>query len=400
MDADYRHLTADDIEQAVHLESTAFYNEPTPERVERFRTVLPPEWTLGAFIDGRIVADVRTIPAARRINGGALLHGCVGPVVCRAEYRRRGFVGRLLRLALEDMRGNAIATAGLHTPHDALYRRYGWERAEGKRRYSFEAKDVQLRFHGHRGTLEIIGPDDWARLDDVYRRYARSRNGPLHRVEPWWRFAVLMDFEERPRDALIWHDPDGQPQGFIVHGSQSAGEPMRHELVVRDMVALTPDAYLGLWQYLAAHDIAVRIYAHAPPDDPLPHLVHDPSRIQVERWEGAMVRIVDVERALSQRPYAGRRPVSFAMRIEDGAAPWNEGVWRVEAAEGRMEARQTADQPDVELSVNSLAPLFTGFVRADTAAATGMLRVRNPDALADVVEAFAVTYPPYCNDFY
>src|SRR3970282_2216466 len=89
MEAEYRHLTADDIEQAVHLESTAFYNETTPERVESVRAGLPPEWTLGAFIDGRIVADVRTIPAARRINGGALLHGCVGPVVSRGGNRPR-----------------------------------------------------------------------------------------------------------------------------------------------------------------------------------------------------------------------------------------------------------------------------------------------------------------------
>ena len=400
MNVEYRPLTAGDIEQAVHLESTAFYNQPTPQRVERMRAVLRPAWTLGAFIDSRLVADVRTIPVARRINGGALLHGAVGPVTCQAEHRRRGYVGRLLRLALEDMRSNGIVTAGLYTPHDALYRRYGWERAEGRRRYVFEAKDIQLRFHGQRGTLENAGADDWARLDDVYRRYARPRNGPLHRVEPWWRFNLLMDFDERPRDALLWHDPDGEPQGFIVYGAQGAGEPLRHDLVVRDMVAVTPHAYLGLWQYLASHDIAVRIHTHAPLDDPFPDLLQDPWRVQVERGEGAMIRIVDVERALSQRPYAGHRPVSFTMRIEDGAAPWNEGIWKVQAAEGRMEAHLTGDEADIELSVNFLAPLFTGLVRADTAAVTGMLRVRNPDALGDVAEAFAVTFPPYCQDSY
>jgi predicted acetyltransferase len=209
-----------------------------------------------------------------------------------------------------------------------------------------------------------------------------------------------MDFEERPRDAVIWHDPDGQAQGFIIYGSPGAREPMRHELVVHDMVALTPDAYLGLWQYLASHDIAVRIHTHAPLDDPFPDLLQDPWRVQIERGEGAMVRIVDVERALSGRPFVGRRPVSFTMRIEDSAAPWNDGVWRVDAAEGRMETRRSDDIPDVELSVNFLAPLFTGFVRADVAAATGMIRVRNPDALGDVAEAFAATYPPYCHDFY
>jgi len=400
MDAENRHLTADDIEQAVHLESAAFYNQPTPDRLELMRAVLRPEWTMGAFIDGRLVADVRTIPVPRRINGAALLHGAVGPVACRAEYRRRGYVGRLLGLALDDMRRNGIATAGLYTPHDALYRRYGWERAEGKRRYSFEARDIHLRLHGHRGTFEHVGADDWARLDGVYRRHADPRNGPLHRVEPWWRFNIFQDFEQRPREAVLWHDPGGEAQGFIVYGVHNAAEPMRHDLVVRDMIALTPDAYLGLWQYLGTHDIAVRIHTDAPLDDPFPDLLQDPWRVQVERGEGAMLRIVDVERALSQRPYVGHRPVSFTMRIEDSVAPWNDGVWRVEAAEGRMEARLSDGEADIELSVNFLAPLFTGLVRAGTAAATGMVRVHNPDALPDVAEAFAVTYPPYCPDSY
>jgi predicted acetyltransferase len=346
---------------------------------------------------------VRTMPTTRRINGEAISYGAVGPVACLAEYRRKGYVGRLLRMSLERMREQGIPMSGLHTPHDALYRRYGWERAEGKKRYVFQAKDVSLRLRGQPGTLEPVKADDWQRLDAVYRRYAGPRNGPLHRPEPWWREAILCDhFQDRAREAFLWLDRSGEAQGFIVYSPVSVGSgPMAGaELFVRDMVALTPDAYLGLWQHLLAHDIAQRIVVHVPLHDPFSDLVVDPWKVEVQRAEGAMIRIVDVEQALALRPYCGRGGVCFTMRVIDSSAPWNDGVWRVEADQGRMQAERTEAEADIELSANFLAPLFTGFIRPDQAAEVGMLKVHREQALAQAQEAFAVSHPPYCDDFF
>jgi predicted acetyltransferase len=403
VDVELRPLRPEDIEQAVYVEAVAFYGQPTPQRTELFRRYFPPEWTVAAFVDGRLVADVRTMPTVRRINGGAISYGAVGPVVCLAEHRRKGYVGRLLRISLERMRAQGIAMSGLHTPHDALYRRYGWERAEGKKRYVFQAKDVSLRLRGQPGTLEAVKADDWQRLDAVYRRYAGPRNGPLHRPEPWWREAVLHDyFANKPREAFLWLNRSGEAQGFIVYNSAPTGpEPMAsHELFVRDMVALTPDAYLGLWHHLLAHDIARRIVVHVAPHDPFADLVVDPWKVEVQRAEGAMIRIVDVEQALARRPYCGRDAVSFTMRVIDSSAPWNDGVWRVEADQGHMLAERTEAEADIELSVNFLAPLFTGLIRPDQAAEVGMLRVNREQALAQAQEAFAVSHPPYCDDWF
>jgi predicted acetyltransferase len=170
-----------------------------------------------------------------------------------------------------------------------------------------------------------------------------------------------------------------------VYASQPLGwDPDRgggHALVVRDMVSLTADAYLGLWQHLLGHDLARPIAVEVPLDDPFWQLVQDPWNVNVLRAEGAMIRVVDVERALAARPYVGERPLAFTMRVVDHSAAWNAGVWRVEAADGRMTAERASGEADLELSVNFLAPLFTGFIRPDRAAASGMLKVNRPAAL-------------------
>jgi predicted acetyltransferase len=72
----------------------------------------------------------------------------------------------------------------------------------------------------------------------------------------------------------------------------------------------------------------------------------------------------------------------------------------VEADQDRMQAERTEAEADIELSVNFLAPLFTGFIRADQAAEVGMLKVHREQALAQAQEAFAVSHPPYCDDFF
>ena len=408
MSAEYRPLTDDDLEQAVVVESTAFYNRPSPERLEQLREFFQPEWTVGAFVDGKLVADTRTIPRVRRMNGGRTGFGAIGPVACLAGYRRQGHVGRLLRLALERMREQGMALSGLFTPHDALYARFGWERAEARKLYYIRPSDIRLRTKGTPGTIEAVTPDDWPRLDDIYRRYAVARNGPLHRVEALWRNDVLRHWEEATgqlgdNETFIWKSADGDDEGYVSYYARAMPRVDRFvpwEVVVRDFVSLSSDAYLGLWRHLLAHDIATRLAVHAPVDDPFPDLVEDPRKVEIVRTEGPMIRVVDVERALSMRPFAGGRAASFTMRITDAAASWNDGVWRIEAGEGQMVVERKDGDADVELSVGTLAPLYTGFMRPEVAAEVGLLKVNRPEALDDMREAFAVTYPPYSNDWY
>jgi predicted acetyltransferase len=408
MSVEYRPLTDDDLEQAVFVESTAFYNRPTPERLEQLRQFFQPEWTVGAFVDGKLVADTRTIPRARRINGGRIGFGAIGPVACLAGYRRQGQVGRLLRLALERMRDQGMALSGLFTPHDALYARFGWERAEARKLYYVRPPDIRLRIKGARGTIEAVTPDGWPRLEAIYRRYAASRNGPLHRVEALWRHDVLRHWEEATgqlgdNDTFVWKNADGEDEGYVTYYARTLPRVDRFvpwEVVVRDFVSLSGDAYLGLWQHLLAHDIATRLAVHAALDDPFPDLVEDPRKVEIVRTEGPMIRVVDVERALAQRPFIGRRPVSFTMRVTDSAAPWNEGVWRLDAGEGQLQIARKDGDPDVELKVGTLAPLYTGFMRPEVAAGVGLLKVNRADALDEMEQAFAVTYSPYSNDWY
>jgi predicted acetyltransferase len=407
MTAEYRVLTPDDVEQSAYVEAVAFYNEPGPGRVEMAKKYLPPQWTVGAFVDGKLVADVRMIPMVRRINGGTMPFAAVGPVACLSAYRRQGHVGKLLRFALETMRERGQLMSGLYTPHDALYVRYGWERAEGRLRYQFFPKDIHLRHRGAPGSIEQVAKDDWERLDAIYQAHTSKRNGAFTRSAVWWQVAVLAHFESpgelKDNEIFVWRNSASRDEGYVVYSHRALPQDTdwpRRVVHVRDFVALSGDAYLGLWQHMLTHDLADHVIAHMPPDDPFPNLVHDPFRVQVAPGYGAMLRIVDLEQAITLRPYVGDRPVTFTMRILDHPAPWNEATWRIEAADGRMQAERTEGEPDVELTANTLAPIFTALMTPEVAAGVGLLRVFRAEAVEEMTEAFRALYPPYSHDSY
>ena len=53
------------------------------------------------------------------------------PNVCAVyteqDYRRRGIAGRLLNMAVEDLRAKGVSPVYLLTDHTGFYERYGWE---------------------------------------------------------------------------------------------------------------------------------------------------------------------------------------------------------------------------------------------------------------------------------
>jgi predicted acetyltransferase len=406
VNVEYRELTLDDYDQAAILEPRAFYNRPDAGYVERMRQIFPPEWTVGAFLDGKLVADVRTVPMARRLHGSAMAFGAVGPVTCEAAYRRRGLVARLLVLALERMRERGQALSGLYTPHDALYQRFGWERGEFKKGYSFRPKDVSLRFRSSDGQTEPATPDDWQRLDRIYRQKTEDANGPFVRVELWWKEAVFKHWDQGKMvdsDAVIWVDNEGRDQGYAVYGNRSmapTGNWTPQEILVRDFQALTPDAYLGLWEHMLAHDLAANLIFETHPADTFRELCEDPHKVKATVEDGAMIRIADVERAFALRPYLGDGPAAFTARIEDRNLAWNDGAWRIESADGKLHAERTDAAAEVSMSVNALAALFTGFLKPEVAANTGFVRVSRPEAVAEMAQIFAVRDAPYSPDYY
>jgi predicted acetyltransferase len=366
------------------------------------RRIFPNDWSLAAFEDGEMTAWLRMIPLAMRINGHGLSFAGVGPVVSLPQHRRKGHVGALLREALAVMRDRGQVLSGLHTPHPALYRRYGWEIASYRRTFMFNPKDTALRAQpSERGRVRLLQPDDWPQADRVYRQYASMRNGPIHRGDVWWREAIFGRGGEVgvPGDVALWEDGQGNGQGYVLyHQRRGPGGSDWPAFLVRELVALTRDAYLNLLLFLLRHDLAEEITYATSQDDPFLSVIEEAQRVRVRDDYDVMLRVCDIEAALQQRAFVGKEPVELTLGVEDTAAPWNGGTYRVVAGESGVDVERVGQEPDISMTAAVFASVFNGFLSTRTAALAGLVNARDEGAIERADRFFATLYQPFCAD--
>ncbi len=410
MSLEIREPEGDELDQVAYTVAYSFEGDLSPEALEGARRLFRLLRPLAAFQEGQVVAILSLLPLAMAVNGGAQPFTGVSTVACLPEHRRKGYVGQLLTRALEMMRDEGQVLSGLYTPHFALYRRYGWMAAGRTLRYSFRPRDIALVEPAPPpGKPLRVSHHEWAELDAVYRTFIARRNGYLHRSEHWWRAAVLRSLYERRRDHLevaVWAGAENLWRGYVVYDiSRQPVPPARPDagqrLRVRDFVALDGDAYVGLVHYLLHHDLTSQLEWRAPPDDPFLSLVDDPGRVEVAYDPWILLRVVDVASAFAARPcLVETSALSLTIDLTDKAAPWNAGVWRLEAEGGRTLAQKCTEAPDLSLDVSVLAALFNGFLSPSQAARGGLMKVHREAALAAADRVFAVVCPPFTADHF
>ena len=405
MTLEIRTLTSDEID-AAELIAAAAFGSPSrhdlSERLERIHKDFDPQWYLGAFEDGEMTAMMRMIPSEMWINGGTVAFGTVSPVASSPLHRRKGHTGAMLRRSLAVMRERGQAISGLYTPHPALYRRYGWEIASEGRTYSFKPKDYAPQVEpAQRGRFRSLKSADWEQLDRVYQAHASRHNGPFRRTDWWWRHYVLETPWRLVSDIVLWESDAGVPEGYAAY-QQTPGTPGEAgKVVVLELVALTPDAYLNLVSYFARHDIHGEIVLPAAPDDRLPVIFTDAERLELRQGYGVLLRVCDFAGAMAARPPADAdEHCEVTLQVDDRDAPWNDGAWRVGVAEGKTWAERVSGGAELRLSARMLGPIFNGYLTPTMAADLGLISAAGEEALERAGRVFAVRKQPYFPDHF
>jgi len=406
MATEIRPAREDELERVHFVVAYSFTADRTAEGREGMRHIEEMAWPTVLLEDGEIVATLRVYDFTMLVNGKPVPMGGVSSVACLPEYRRKGYVGMLLRHALEEMREVGQQLSGLYTPHPALYRKYGWMVAASNLKFSFNPKQIAPYSSAPvHGRAVRVTEEDQPLVEQVFRRYSERRTGPLVRSERWWKdafFRRIYDDKRGLADVAVWREGD-QATGYVCYESNRGPPPFAASKIwLREFVALTADAYQGLLRYILSHDLTEEIFWFGPQDDPLAYAVDDSYRVKREYMDNMMLRVVDVERAVTARPAAPGAPDgALSIAISDAAAPWNQGTWRIESSGGKLLARK-ADGANAELVMEAatFAAVYDGFMKATDAVRAGLAGAPNGAAALLADRIFASEYPPRGSDFF
>lgn len=346
------------------------------------------------------IGTVNSWPIAMTVPGGTAIDVWgISSVTVAPTHRRKGIARALLEGELRTASALGLPFAALTVSEATIYSRFGFESA---------AMAVDLSINTHRARW--IGPEASGRVQFVPRSDMRAQADALTEtarlqtpgdVRAWPRFwdnrfglTSMSENDGKKMRAIRYDDADGAAQGFAVYTvAEDPADYSNHTLNLSYLLALTPDAYAGLWQHLLSLDLVATIKAPLRSvDEPLHWQVADRRAITSTEHDHLWLRIVDVAASLTARTYSA--PLDTVLEVTDplGCAA---GRFRVLVEGKTATIAETVDAAALTLSVNELSALYLGGVSALTLARAGRIVEHTSGAAAALDVAFRGPVAPW-----
>lgn len=321
--------------------------------------------------DGEPRASVTVLPLRVCVDGSPVSMGGVAAVSTHPAYRRRGYAGELMRLALRQMRERDVPLSMLTPFSYAFYRFFGFELALESIKY--DLKPTNLTTHPEQKNVRAYHDEDLPQMMALFEEEAVRHPCCVLRSEAYWRKTL----SRNDLEAAVY-ESSGKIEGYLLYRQTAYQEdrtPFR-TLEVRELIWSNPESRAGLLSFLAALDPAVfRIKCRTSPGEPLhPYLGN--SYVEMKIFPEQMLRLVDVSEALR----CLRRSIEFplVLKVQDDALPENSGDYTV--SEGEV-IRGARSGEFVELKVQQLAQLYAGYLSPENLARRGLITASSTRAL-------------------
>ena len=400
MEIEIRSIAEDELEEFVRADSRAFGNYPSDEDVKRGMAVTDPTRTFAAFDAGALVGATSSIPIEMAVPGAHVAMAGVTDVSVQSTHRRQGILTRLMERQLHDLHEAGEPMAALYCSESIIYGRYGYGISTFAENWTIERQHTAIEHAPERrGRVRFVTPEEaLAKYRGVYERVWSSRPGMVKRSEAGWQ-KLLRDPERHRGGASAYfhvvYEREGRVDGYVVYRVKSS----ESELLVRELMAATDEAYAALWQYLFGVDLISSTEAWSRPvDDPLLWMLADPRMLKRRPGDALWLRLVDLRAALSARRYA--RSGRVVLEVRDGFCPWNEGRVELDGGPDGAECSSTERAPDIVLSAADLGAAYLGAVSFGVLSRAGRVEAKSAEALSRADTMFATERQPWCADFF
>jgi predicted acetyltransferase len=401
-----REITADNLLELHRVISTAFGEEPKPERIEDEHLTIEFDRMIGVADGDQLVASAGAYSFELTVPGGNTLPMAgVTWVGCLPSHRRRGILRKMMKFQLDDVARRGEAIAGLTASEAVIYGRFGYGVAsqfvDAKIRKSLS---TFLAAPKATGRIRMLWDDEKPKvLPPIFDEWRRQRCGAIDRSDGRWE-ALLRDRSfDRQGASTMFHavheDRRGVPDGYVAYRIKQGDDDADSTGIVREVVAIDPEVEAALWRFVFDIDLTDRYVVRVQPvDSQLPWRLADPRAFHITGlWDFLWLRVMNTPAALAARSYATEG--SLVLEIVDPFRPRGAaaGRFRLEGGpDGATCKKEKSASPDLTMSVESLGSAYLGGIRWSTLAAAGRV-TGSSDALRRADAMFESTPLPFCS---
>jgi predicted acetyltransferase len=411
MFVEVRAIAADEFERWVATTHVAFHvRRPAAEeaayRLQALRQDL--RRTLAAFDGDTLAGTLYSFPAELSLPGGTSLQAdAVSAVSVLPTHRRRGLLTRLLGADLAAARERGEVASILLPAEYPIYGRFGFGAAVERADYAIETAAAEFT-RAAPGAVELVERSRLRELaPSIFDRFRRSRPGQIDRDEPNWDLRLGPDeapWADRQRATryVVYCAPGGQLEGYAIYRAEPRSERHVPKVVldIAELVALSAEAYLGLWRYCCEVDLVAQVTANMRSvDEVLPLLLVNPRAAlqQTARTDMLWLRPLDVAHTLGARRYLceGR----LVLEVDDPLGICA-GRFALEGGPHGATCRPSDATADLRMGMLALGAISLGGASLHTLADAGLIDEHTPGALMQAERLFRWPIAPWCSTFF
>jgi predicted acetyltransferase len=332
----------------------------------------------------QVVGGLGMLPMGQWYGGVSVPMTGIAAVGIAPESRGSGAAIALMQNVVRELHESGIPLSVLYPATQRLYRKAGYEQGGSYCGWEIPTQSIQITEQPLPAVPVSLENFEWQKL---YQQQAKSNNGNLERHQAIWQRLIQSNEKETVYAYLL--GSSDQPQGYIIF-RQRRGENDSY-LVVRDWAILTTAAAKSFWAFLAKHRSQIdKVQWRGSTVESLslllPEQTLDPEF--VERW---LLRIVNVEKALSARGYPPGIESELHLEVQDRLLEANQGKFILSVANGRGEVTR-GGRGEMKLDVRGLAPLYTGLFTPQQLQQSGYLQATET-AIATATLLFSSSSP-------
>jgi predicted acetyltransferase len=406
-----RAIEADEMAAWVDAMHLGFHVQRPAEPDAQFRNkVLEQDLarTLAAVDGEHLVGTLFSFPAELTLPGGAsLVADAISAVTVSPTHRRRGLLTRMVQQDLCTARERGEAASILLPAEYPIYGRFGFGPATDNARYTLRQQAATFK-RAARGSVELLEPQQMLdQAPQLFDRFRTTRPGQIDRPPINWEMRLGVreapwQSEDKPPRCGLYTNPAGEPEGYLLYKVEGRFE--RHvpsgKMSISELIALTPDAYLGLWRYACAVDLVREITAEMRPvDEPLGWLLEN-ARAALEqslRTDFLWLRPLDVPATLGARRYLASGRV--VLEVDDPLALCG-GRFALEGGPDGALCRATDESADLHMDMSALGAISLGGTTLRQLFEVGAIDELRPGAVHAADRLFDWPQAPWCSTFF
>ena len=353
------------------------------ERREQWDKGSPDHLLWGLYDGGELLASAKVMGWGQFFGGRSVPLAAVAGVGVAPQQRGRGHASRLFEQLLPAARAEGFALSGLMPATTSLYRKAGYEVAARWRQSKLPTRALHGLPRATHVPVRVGTVEDIPEIVAVERRLGAEVHGWLDVSDEWWAW-----FAETGFDDGFQYLADGGSTWYRYGEDPSWG----YSIEVLGMVAESVDVLCALWHAVGSSSTMGRTLTITSPMEDALNLLLPEQELSTSMQIEYMLRILDLPAAVEARGYPTGVRASAVVTARDPIIGDNDGTWTISVEDGKGRAER-GGSGGVELPINALASLYSGWATPALLRSTGLLAGGTADDGAALASMFAGPRP-------